>query len=113
MKREVRLVKPADFKRVRRHGKSYAHPFTVLIALANGLGQSRVAVVANRSLGGAVARNRAKRVLRAAMQPLVEHIQPSQDILLLARHGITGAKSPQVQDALEQLLRKANLLPKL
>lgn len=110
MKREVRLVKPADFRRVRRRGKSYAHPFVVLIVLASQSDNSRVGVSAGRRVGRAVQRNRAKRVLRAAMQPLIEHIRPPQDILLLARPDILEAKSTQVQEALAGLLRKANLL---
>ena len=110
MKQGFRLSKPADFKRVRRLGKSYTHPFLVLVVLANELAQVRVGVTAGRTVGGAVQRNRAKRVLRAAIQPLLERIAPGHDLLLIARPGVGEAGSPQTQDALARLLQRAKLV---
>jgi ribonuclease P protein component len=111
VKRGFRLNRPADFKRVRREGKSFAHPFCVLIALPNELGSLRVGVVAGRAaVGGAVQRNRAKRVLRAAITPLLGRIQPGRDIVLIAKEGLSGKKSGEVQAVLEDLLSKGKLL---
>lgn len=112
MKRGFRLSKPADFKRVRRLGKSYAHPFLVLITLPNELGKVRVAVSAGRAVGGAVLRNRAKRLLRAAIQPELERIKAGQDIVLIARDGIRERTSTEVNNALKGLLQKATLIEK-
>ena len=113
MKRGFRLSRPTDFKRVRRSGKPYAHPFLVLIVLPNELGKVRVATAAGRALGGAVLRNRAKRVLRAAIEPLLERINPGHDIVLLARPDIRDAPSLQVQAVLQTLLRKAKLVKEI
>lgn len=110
LKRGVRLQKPADFKRVRRQGKSHAHPFVVLISRPNDLGIVRVGVSAGKRVGNAVQRNRAKRLLRAAMAPLLEAIQPGQDIVLLARKGILDAGSPRVREVLEGLAKRAKLI---
>ncbi len=110
MKRGFRLSRPADFKRVRRLGKSVAHPFVVLVSLPNDLGKLRVAVAAGRAVGMAVQRNRAKRLLRSAMLPLVDQIAAGQDILLIARAGIRESKSPQVQEVLAGLLKRAALI---
>jgi ribonuclease P protein component len=110
VKRGFRLSRPADFKRVRRLGKSYAHPFVVLIAMPNELGKVRVAVAAGKPIGGAVLRNRAKRLLRAGMLPLLERISPGQDIVLIAKAGIREKKSTQVKEVLVGLLQKGKLL---
>lgn len=109
MKAGFRLSKASDFERVRRLGLSYAHPFVVLITLANGLQKARIGVAAGRSVGKAVERNRAKRILRATITPLLDKIDGGHDILLLAREGIRGQSSPSVQLALAHLLQRAGL----
>ena len=68
MNRRFRLTRSTDFKRVRRIGKSYAHPLVVFVAAPNELQQVRIGVVAGRAVGSAVQRNRAKRQLRACLQ---------------------------------------------
>jgi ribonuclease P protein component len=97
---------------VRRLGKSYAHPFVVLVVHTNELAKVRVAVAAGRAVGGAVERNRAKRVLRAGIQPLLDGIAPGHDLLLIARIGIRGAKSTEAGEALQSLLSRAKLIEK-
>lgn len=81
----------------------------MLIALANRLEQTRVGVAAGKSIGGAVQRNRAKRVLREAMRPLLNEVIGGQDILLLSRAKILGAKSTEIQLALKELIQRAGL----
>jgi ribonuclease P protein component len=81
----------------------------VLIKHANELGTPRIGVAAGRSVGNAVKRNRAKRVLRAAMRPLLPQLLPGYDILLLGRTRINEAKSSEVQVVLADLIKKAGL----
>ncbi|MEX2144177.1 MAG: ribonuclease P protein component [Anaerolineales bacterium] len=110
MKRGFSLRKSAEIKRVRRKGRSQAHPFLALIALPNQGQGLRIAVTAGRDVGGAVVRNRAKRVMRAAIQPLLAQIQSDHDILLLARPGIRAIDSAETQQVISGLLNKAGLL---
>lgn len=110
MKRRFRLTKSTDFKRVRRLGKSYAHPLVVLVACRNQLDGSRIGVVAGRSVGGAVQRNRAKRLLRAAFQPELPVLCSGWDLILIARQPMASAAYWDVQAALRQLLRRARLI---
>jgi ribonuclease P protein component len=82
----------------------------VLRSLANEGQGVRVAVMAGRIVGGAVRRNRAKRLLRAAVQPFLPQMRQDHDLLLMARPGIREANSTQVHQALDGLLAKARLL---
>jgi ribonuclease P protein component len=82
----------------------------VLVVHANDLARVRVAVAAGRSVGGAVQRNRAKRVLRAAIQPQLESITPGHDLLLIARAGVRDATSSQANQVLAKLLNRAKLI---
>lgn len=95
---------------MRREGKSFAHPLVVLVIAPNDLNQVRVGVAAGRSVGKAVQRNRAKRRLREAMRPLLPHLPPGWDLLLIARAPLNAAPFTQVRQAVHILLRRAGLL---
>ena len=110
MKRRFRLTGTADFKRVRHSGKSYAHPLVVLVVLSNGLEISRFAVAAGRSVGHAVQRNRAKRMIRAALTSKQEQVTPGWDVVVIARKAIRNVKFDQLCEALHGLLMSAGLL---
>ena len=110
MQRKFRLTRSTDFKRVRHSGKSTAHPFLVLIAVENGLDTTRIGVAAGKSIGNAVKRNRAKRLIRTAARELYSQIKSGHDLVLIARKPIIQVKMPLVRDALQQLLQRADLL---
>jgi ribonuclease P protein component len=71
---------------------------------------SRFAVSAGRTVGNAVQRNRAKRVIRAALGPLVPVVNPGWDMLIMARKSIVSATYTDVSQALVYLLDRANLV---
>ena len=110
MQRKFRLTRSTDFKRVRHKGKSYAHPLLVLIETKNQETITRIGVTAGKSVGNAVKRNRAKRLLRVAARDLYPQIRSGYDIMLIARKPIIQIKMPLVRDALHQLLQRADLL---
>lgn len=97
-------------KRVRRLGTSYAHPLVVLIFLNNDLAGTRYAVSAGVSVGNAVQRNRAKRLIRAALQELIPEVKDGYDIVLVARSPLAEADCQQTKEALQSLFNKAQLL---
>ncbi len=109
MERRIRLRRTSDVRQVYDEGRSWVHPMLVLVARPNGLDSSRVGVTASRRLGGAVARNRAKRLLREAARRLYPQFEAGWDVMLIARVGILKVKEPQVEVALESLLRRAGL----
>ncbi len=112
VKRCFRLTRSDEIKRVRRSGKSFAHPLVVLYISAADHASMRVGVVAGRMVGSAVARNRAKRLLREAMRSLLPEIKPGWDLLIIARARLPDATMFQAQEALSALLRQAGLLAK-
>lgn len=111
MQRRFRLTRSDDILRVRKSGKSYAHPSAVLVAQANDQAALRVAVIAGKTVGGAVERNRAKRLLRAAMQSLIGSVAPGWDLILIARAPLVACDMFEVREVLLTLMRRAELIP--
>jgi ribonuclease P protein component len=68
-----------------------------------------VGVIASKSVGGAVERNRAKRVLRSAAVALHDHITPDSMILLLARKPILEHDATEITEILAGQLKKAGI----
>lgn len=106
------LNKNREFTRIYSRGKSYVHPHMVLYVAKNRLGVTRIGLTATKKVGGAVQRNRARRVMRAA---LCEHLSQNvggYDIILVARTRTPYLKSTQVSRTLSRLMQKAGLLDK-
>ena len=113
MQRNFRLTRSEDFKRVRRSGKSYAHPLVVLIVQVSEQPRVRVGVAAGRTVGTAVIRNRAKRLLREVMRTLLPSIASNLDLILIARPGLASASLEDTRQALLNLLKRAKIITTL
>jgi len=110
VERKNRLNHTLDIQRVRRYGKSIAHPFFVLIYdREKSVDNAPVGVIASKAVGGAVERNRAKRVLRSAATELHDRIRPDHMILLVARQPILDHDAPEITEILAAQLKKAGI----
>jgi ribonuclease P protein component len=110
VQRKFRLTRSEDFKRVRRSGKSYAHPLVVLIVQVHDQPRLKVGVTAGRTVGTAVYRNRAKRLLREAIRPLLPNVASGLDLILIARPALASATLEEARQALLTLLQRAQIL---
>ena len=73
---------------------------------------NRIGLAVTKKTGGAVARNRAKRVIRAGWQAVEREgrIRTGYLVVLSARPGIVDAKSQDVERELRYALNKLNML---
>jgi len=74
----------------------------VVLFLAPGSGEW--AVVATRRVGGAVERNRAKRILREAWRQVSPQVTGDIDAVLVAREAIRGATTQDLVSEMTELL---------
>ena len=84
-----RLSRSSDFQRIYRQGSSTASRFLVLYYFkrpaAVGEGSPRLGLSVSKKLGGAVVRNRIKRLLREAFRAMQEQLVEGYDYVLIAR----------------------------
>lgn len=109
MNRRHRLRRSYDFARVRLNGRSWAHRLLVLAVVPNGLEVSRFGFVVSRRVGGAVRRNRVRRLLRETTRRNMSLIPNGWDCVLIARTPLSVATFSQTEAALVQLLQRAFL----
>lgn len=110
MKRSFRLKSTKDFQRVRRFGKSYAHPLLVLVALPNPGEQVKFGIAASRAVGNAVERNRAKRLVREATRSIIPLMQPGWQVIIYCRRPLHSSTLPAIIHTLRKLGDQAGML---
>lgn len=96
-----------DFVRLYRRGQSAVSPLLVTYARRGGeQKRRRVGITATKKVGGAVQRNRAKRLIRAAWREVESEAPYGWDFIFVARARTTGAKMQQVRAAMAAQLKK-------
>ena len=74
----------------------------MVLFVAPGAGRS--ALVAGKKVGGAVQRNRARRVLRAALREVAPTGLEGHDLIVVARETIRNARTPDLIEEMTELL---------
>jgi ribonuclease P protein component len=108
-----RLVARREFLRVARRGRRWATPGLVMQACPaenRETGDIGVGLTASRKVGKAVARNRARRRLRAlARDYLPRHATAGHDYVLIARGATVTRPFVALQHDLKQALKRLKL----
>jgi ribonuclease P protein component len=116
-----RLSRSSDFQRIYRQGSSTASRFLVLYSFKRpaetGAEGPRLGLSVSKKLGGAVVRNRVKRLLREAFQGCAGHLAEEYDLVLIARPQLldllareSAGEKGMVVAAVRELLARAGVL---
>jgi ribonuclease P protein component len=106
-RRRRRLSRSGEFERVYREGRSHASRYLVIYAFPRGEedGEARLGVSVGRKLGGAVERNRVKRMLREAFWASAEQLAEGHDFVIVARPEAGKLASEEGERGIETALR--------
>jgi ribonuclease P protein component len=105
-----RLSRSGEFDRVYRDGTSHATRYLVLYSFprqAEEGDEVRLGVSVSRKVGGAVERNKAKRVLREAFWGLSDRLPARHDFVLVARPEIDELIDREGADGVRVSLEEA------
>jgi ribonuclease P protein component len=117
-----RLSRSSDFQRIYRQGSSTASRFLVLYSFRRPAEVSadgpRLGLSVSKKMGGAVVRNRVKRLLREAFGSAREQLAEDHDFVLIARAPLlelitreSEGEKGLVSAAVNDLLGRAGFLP--
>lgn len=84
-----------DFLMLYKKGKFTASKYSVIYIRPNGYSYNRFGITAGKKVGNAVARNRAKRLIRLAYREAEVRLPIGMDIVIVARKGICDVRSQE------------------
>ncbi|MCA1832637.1 MAG: ribonuclease P protein component [Actinomycetota bacterium] len=84
MRRENRLTAPKDFSRIYQTGKRFRTNSVTAVGIIDDTRAPRIGITSSKRIGNAVARNRARRRLRAAATGVVPSLRPGATAVLQA-----------------------------
>ncbi len=104
--REKRLRSRPEFERVFKGGRRIGGRLFLLIALPNGGSEHRLGLAVSRKVGGAVTRNRARRLLKEGFRRLACPDEQGFDLVVVARPDIVGRTQTEVEGELKDRFRR-------
>ena len=106
----VSITRNNDFRQAYAKGKSFVSPLVVCYVRKNRFGTTRIGITTSKKVGGAVQRNRARRVIREAYRQLAFGVLPGYDLVFVARGKTPYVKSTAVKKQMENHLLTAGVL---
>ncbi len=112
MKKTSSIKLNKDFKRLYYRGKSVVGKNVVVYVMKNRCGGNRLGLTCSKSIGKAVKRNRAKRLMREGYRLLETDICAGYDFVLAARTRCIKCKQKHISEELESAFTQLGVLKK-
>lgn len=110
MSKVTTLTQNTQFHRVYYKGKSCASPILVTYALKSREDDVRYGITASTKIGGAVERNRCRRIIKAAFTSMSDKVNGSWDLVFVARFKTNFSSSPEIAKVMEKQLTELGVI---
>ncbi|SCI28863.1 MULTISPECIES: ribonuclease P protein component [unclassified Romboutsia] len=104
------LKKDSDFRKVYKHGKSFANRYLVMYILKNKSENSRIGISVSKKVGKAIVRNKVRRRIKESYRLNIdENVKSGYDIVFIARVAIKDANYDEIEKSMKHLIRKSEM----
>lgn len=113
MSKPITLNRNGDFKRIYSKGSAHVNPALVTYIMKNRAGICRIGITSSKKIGNAVARNKARRLVRAAFRQLYSEEAERLsgfDFVFVCRGRTRHKKSTEIMKIMQRQLREAAVL---
>jgi len=104
------LKSSGDIERVKKTGRRLQTSLFNLVSCRPEKPHARVGVIVGKRLGGAVIRNRAKRIFRELARQSRRQLTPGCDMLIFPKHGVLTTEHRVLRDMWLTALRQQSLI---
>ncbi len=101
---DYRLRVRSEFLRTWDRGRRYHTDHFIVVVMQKSDGPTRLGVTASKKVGGAVQRNRVKRLVREFFRLNYKRLDPQADLSIIAKKGASDLRYEAVCDELKKLL---------
>ena len=110
------IKKDYEFRKIYKHGKSFANKYLVVYILKNKTDRTRIGISISKKVGNAVTRNRIRRLIKETYRlNTIENIKERLrlSIYFQSSERLKNATYKDIEKAMTHLMRKNKLLNKL
>lgn len=105
------IKKDYEFRKVYKHGKSFANKYLVVYILKNKTDQTRIGISISKKVGNAITRNRIRRRMKEIYRLKIdENIKKGYDLVFISRVAAKDANYKDIEKSMYSLVRKNGLL---
>ena len=101
-----RILKRTDYQRIQRRGQKFRQRHLLGIALPLNGNKSKIGFTVSRKVGGAVVRNRLKRLLREIVRHEMLNMSSTWELVLILHPNAKDADFDQLNEEVTNIFRK-------
>lgn len=104
------LKKDTDFRKVYKHGKSFANKYLVVYILKNNLNINRVGFSVSKKVGKSIVRSRVRRLLKESYRLSCDgNIESGYDLIFIARIPCNESDYKTINKSIINVIKKSKI----